>query len=66
MSGVKRPADKEWDEDYKKAARGEFDEEEEEEKDKIDVEEKNGEQNVRVFSEMRGKNLYIDPKKSKK
>ena len=29
------------------------------------VEEKFGEQNFRVFSEMRGKFLYIDPSKSK-
>ena len=28
MSGVKRPADKAWSEDYLKAARGEYDDEE--------------------------------------
>lgn len=37
MSGVKRPADKAWSEDYLKAARGEPDEEEDEGPVKVDV-----------------------------
>ena len=32
----------------------------------LNVEEKFGEQNFRVFSEMRGKNWYYNPKKLKK